>query len=52
MEKTNTASVSGNIVEDEFMYTADGDKQEIIVKLKVTKAQETDVLTLVQGVID
>lgn len=52
MEKTNTASVSGNIVEDEFMYTADGDKQEITVKLKVTKAQETDVLTLVQGVID
>ena len=52
MEKTNTASVSGNIVEDQFMYTADEEKQNIVTKLKITKSNVDDVVTLVQGVID
>ncbi|MFD2867462.1 DUF6273 domain-containing protein [Kurthia populi] len=52
MEKTNTASVSGNIVEDQFMYTADEEKQNIVTKLKITKSNADDVVTLVQGVID
>lgn len=52
MDKEHTASVSGNIVEDQFMYTADEEKQNIVTKLKITKSNADDVVTLVQGVID
>ncbi len=52
MELLVTAPVSGEIVEDDFVITADEPKQNVVVKLVFTQTHETDHVKEITGVIN
>lgn len=52
MELLVTAPVSGEIVEDDFVLTADEPKQNVVVKLVFTQTHETDHVKEITGVIN
>lgn len=53
MSKTNTAPINSSIEEDEFTYEASEEKENIIVKLKLTRESTdvSDAITLISGVL-
>ena len=52
MELLVTAPVGGEIVEDDFVFTAEEPKQNVVVKLVFTQTHESDHIKEITGVIN